>query len=283
MSPGRKPSRSPASTAGRDRMMRSTSLRSSSETAWATASQVLPVPAGPVPNTSSWRSQRADIGVLRGGARAHRALAQVDLLEARARRRRVEVEQRALRDGQADRAVDVAGGEVVAALELLVEAFEHAARLLAGVARALDGDVIAARVGDDAEPPLDQREILVVLAEQRRGEPVVVEGEHDLGRRRCLGAAGSSPWSGPSVRNGVRPPCRRELRLAPARCRGERAEQAVGADLDDRHRHDLADQRCRRHRPAPAADRASGRRAGRDGGPASRTARRSVVPDAARR
>src|ERR1700750_2640392 len=47
MSPGRKRSRSPASTAGRDRTMRSTSLRSNNCTAWATASQVLPVPAGP--------------------------------------------------------------------------------------------------------------------------------------------------------------------------------------------------------------------------------------------
>ena len=78
-------------------------------TACATASQVLPVPAGPVPNTSAWRLQRADIGVLRGGARAHRALAQIDLLEARRARRRIEVEQRALRDGQADRAFDIAG------------------------------------------------------------------------------------------------------------------------------------------------------------------------------
>src|SRR5215471_4125769 len=55
MSPGRNPSRSPASTAGRDRMMRSTSLRSNSATACATASQVFPVPAGPVPNTSALR------------------------------------------------------------------------------------------------------------------------------------------------------------------------------------------------------------------------------------
>ena len=44
--------------------------------------------------------------------------------------------------------------------------------------------MIAALVGDHAEPPLDQREVLAVLAEQHRGEPVVVEGEHDLRRRR---------------------------------------------------------------------------------------------------
>ena len=76
--------------------------------------------------------ERADIGVLRGGARAHRALAQVDLLEGRPRARRVEVEQRALRDRLPDGAVDVALAQLVAALELLVEHFEHAARLLAG-------------------------------------------------------------------------------------------------------------------------------------------------------
>ena len=70
-----------------------------------------------------------------------------------------------------DRALDVAGRELVAALELLVEAFEHAARLLDGVARAFERDLIAALLGDDAEPALDQREVLAVLAEQhaRRG------------------------------------------------------------------------------------------------------------------
>ena len=61
--------------------------------------------------------ERADIGVLRGGARAHRTLAQVDLLESRPRARRVEVEQRALRDRQPDRALDVALHQIVAALD----------------------------------------------------------------------------------------------------------------------------------------------------------------------
>ena len=94
----------------------------------------------------------------------------------------VEVEQRALGDGEADRALDVAGDEIAAALELLVEAFEHAAGLLAAVAAAFEGDVIAALLGDDAEAALDQSEVLAILAEQRRGEAVVVEGHHDLGR-----------------------------------------------------------------------------------------------------
>jgi len=41
--------------------------------------------------------------------------------------------------------------------------------------------VIAALLGDDAQPALDQGQILAVLAEQHRGQPVVVEREHDLG------------------------------------------------------------------------------------------------------
>ncbi len=49
-SPGRKPRRSPASTAGRVRMIRLTSWRLSAAAAIATARNVLPVPAGPMPN-----------------------------------------------------------------------------------------------------------------------------------------------------------------------------------------------------------------------------------------
>src|SRR6266436_6732595 len=52
MSPGRKPSRSPASTAGRVRMMRPTWRSESAATASATARYVLPVPAGPIPNVN---------------------------------------------------------------------------------------------------------------------------------------------------------------------------------------------------------------------------------------
>ena len=73
-------------------------------------------------------------------------------------------------------------GEILSALDLLVEAFENAARLLDGIARALKRDVIAALLGGDAKAPLDQSEILAVLAEQHRSVAIVVEGEHDLGR-----------------------------------------------------------------------------------------------------
>src|SRR5262249_18842645 len=100
-------------------------------------------------------AERADIGVLCRGPRAHRTLAQVDFLEARPCRRRVIVEQRALRDRKPDRSLDVAGDELVAALEPGIEAVEHAARLLAGVARSLDGELITALLGDYSKPALD--------------------------------------------------------------------------------------------------------------------------------
>ena len=55
MSPGRKPSRSPASTAGLVRITRLTSPRESAAAAIATARKVLPVPAGPIPKVTVCR------------------------------------------------------------------------------------------------------------------------------------------------------------------------------------------------------------------------------------
>ena len=159
----------------------------------------------------------------------------------------VEVEQRALRDREPDGALDVAGDQLVAALEPLVERVEHAPRLLAGVARALERDVVAALLGDHAEPVLDQREVLVVLAEQQRGEAVVVEGERDLGRGVVAGRIGLQK------RFLVRRQCVRNGISAPAcdRASASRARAAVtsmpnrllATDVGDRHRSDLADQR----------------------------------------
>src|SRR5436190_5607303 len=54
MSPGRNPSRSPASTAGRVRMIRPTCRSASAATASAIARYVLPVPAGPIANVTVW-------------------------------------------------------------------------------------------------------------------------------------------------------------------------------------------------------------------------------------
>ena len=77
--------------------------------------------------------------------------------------------------------------QFVAALQSLVEALEHAPRLLAGLARSHDGDLVAALVGHHPEPALDQGEMLPVLAQQQRGQPIVVEGERDLGGRAVRG------------------------------------------------------------------------------------------------
>src|SRR5439155_396642 len=74
----------------------------------------------PGPENQCVAPQGADIGVLRRGARAHGALAQIDLLEAWPRGSGVVVESRTLCDCQTDRAFDVAGHQLVAARELLV-------------------------------------------------------------------------------------------------------------------------------------------------------------------
>ena len=127
--------------------------------------------------------ERPDIAVLCRRLRPHRTLAQIDLFEARACAGRREVEQGALRDREPDGALDVAGNQFIAALEPLIEPLQHASRLLAGFARSHDGDLVSALVGYHPQAALDQGEILSVLAEQQRGEPVVVEGERDLRRR----------------------------------------------------------------------------------------------------
>src|SRR6266513_2418602 len=54
-SPGRNPRRSPASTAGRVRMMRPTCFSARAATASAIARYVLPVPAGPMPKVTVQR------------------------------------------------------------------------------------------------------------------------------------------------------------------------------------------------------------------------------------
>ena len=86
----------------------------------------------------------AQVSVLAGRARTHRPFSQVYLLEARGYGGWIEIEQRALRDRDADRALDIPLRKIVAALELLIEVLQHATRLLAGFARSFDRDLIAA-------------------------------------------------------------------------------------------------------------------------------------------
>ena len=86
-SPGRKPSRSPASTAGRVRMIRLTSRRCSAAAASATARNVLPVPAGPIPKVIVLRADRVDVALLVDRLRRDLggAVAPDDVLEDRRR------------------------------------------------------------------------------------------------------------------------------------------------------------------------------------------------------
>ena len=115
-------------------------------------------------------------------------------------------------------------------------------------------DLIAARVRDHAETALDQREVLPVLAEQRRGAAIVVEGEHDLGGRGVvrLAGGGNEPIVGRQVAQCRQAPSSCERLGDAGFCRDSRrvrehAEQAVGAgsgDCDGDHR---ADQVLRRH------------------------------------
>jgi len=132
--------------------------------------------------------ERANISVLRRSARTHRTLAQIDFLESRAWGGRVVVEERPLSDRLADGALDVALAEIVAAFELLVEPFEHPARLLACAARPFHGHVIAALFGDNTEAAFDQRQVLSVLSEQHRSQLVVLERKDNLGGCRFVGS-----------------------------------------------------------------------------------------------
>jgi hypothetical protein len=71
-----------------------------------------------------------------------------------------------LRDRLPDRAFDVTLTQIASALELLVQTLQDTARLLTSSTRTLHGHVIAALFRDNAEAPLNQREVLAVLAEQ---------------------------------------------------------------------------------------------------------------------
>src|SRR6476469_567687 len=86
--------------------------------------------------------QRADVGILRRRARPHWALEQIDAVEAGFGLLGIELEQRALRDHGADRALDLALVEILSLHGLSVERLQHAARGIAAVARAADRDVV---------------------------------------------------------------------------------------------------------------------------------------------
>ena len=153
-----------------------------------------------------------------------------------------------------DDALDVAFARRLARLDALVEHFEHAARLLARLARALDDDLVAVGVGDDAEPALDAGDVLVVMAEHHRGEAIVVEREGDLGRRRSrrfssrLGATAAmrvSVWSA-AFKSGSSARSRADSHASAMTGATTRPTQRIGLDADDFDLRHLADQRSPR-------------------------------------
>ena len=130
MSPGRKPSRSPASTAGRERISRSACPCSSSDDRIADREPGLAGAGGSFGEDELMLLQRLDVIVLRGVAGPHRAaLAGGDLVERRqaAGGRLGCREQGALQRAFLDGAVDVAGGQSAALAGALIQPFEHAA------------------------------------------------------------------------------------------------------------------------------------------------------------
>ena len=69
--------------------------------------------------------------------------------------------------GHADRSIDIAGPDVVTLPGEAIEPLEDLARLVAGFLAAAHRDPVAARRDVDPKPVLDQRQMLVVLAEER--------------------------------------------------------------------------------------------------------------------
>src|SRR5690606_23955058 len=111
--------------------------------------------------------------------------------------------------------VHVGLANVGALLQDAIEAVERAPRLLGSRGRPLNGELVPARAYVDAKLLLEPGEILVELAIQGTGKPVVVEGQNDVRhvrrarwckRRRVLqfGRAHASLLSGlPSGRLGM--------------------------------------------------------------------------------
>ena len=172
----------PASTAGRDRMILSTSPRSRPlGPRRRQRGRSCPSPPGPTPKTSSCASHGADVV---------RAASVCGLPPGRFAGRYVGDPERVRVHGgerelplagarEADRTVHVGGADVVPLLEAPVEVLEGEPCLGAGLLRAADRDLVAPRHGLHAELRLDDGEVLVELAEQLGREAIVVEGERD--------------------------------------------------------------------------------------------------------
>src|SRR5690606_34669847 len=167
-------------------------------------------------------AQRAQIHVLRGVARADRtALARRDLFEGDPRRRLAIVKKLALFAHLGDRALDVAGRDVLAAAQPRIKILKNPARAFRLFGLAFQHDMIAIGAGQHAEAPLKQGEMLVVKAKQAAREMIVIEGEHDLGV--FVDPCGFRRWRGAYVRS--------RQKLAPYAARAEADAAAPSKEL----------------------------------------------------
>ena len=121
--------------------------------------------------------------------------------------------------GVAQRGIDLLAVDVEAALQPLIEGAERGPRRLDLRRRAGDRQLIAARHQRHAELALDPRQVLVMLAEQRAEQPIVVELE--MQRR-------SDRRAGQIVQAGT---CRSAAARRPARLFGRAARMAIGTTL----------------------------------------------------
>ena len=248
-SPGRKPRRSPASTAGRVRMIRLTSRRLSAAAASATARNVLPVPAGPMPNVIDVLADRVDVALLVDGLRRDLlgAVLPDDVLEDLGRR--AVLVQRAGDGG------DRAGRDVVALLdergELLDDDRGGVDRLLLAVER----EHVAAQPQVALDVALERAQHRVAAARQL-GCGLV--GELDLQAHQCDRAP---------LARARRRACRRRARRRPP----SRPSSPGPCPWATARRS-----RRRRRRRSRAARRRTARPAGRSRSAAPRPPRRSA-------
>ena len=137
----------------------------------------------------------ADVGVLHGRAGDDGLLARRDAgkLHATGAVEGREGQLRLLRLRHADRTLHVALRDIVAFEQPVVERFQHAPPERDLRRRTGERHHVAARTRVDAEPPLDEREVLVELAAERGSEAVVVEGEIDLLPLAARTALGEGP------------------------------------------------------------------------------------------
>ena len=127
-------------------------------------------------------AQGGQILVLRGAAGAHdAALARFD--DAKAVLGGVLArEEKPLIGALGDDALDIPFACRLTLFDTFVQHLEHAPRLLARLARAFDDDLVSVGVGRHAEPALDARDVLIVMAKDDRGGGVVGESDGDFGR-----------------------------------------------------------------------------------------------------